>query len=41
MSVQLFKAILPMLLLAEEAERGQLMHELKTMLYRYLEPFFQ
>jgi len=38
MSVQLFKAILPLLLQAEEAERRLLMRELKTVLLRYLEP---
>lgn len=38
MSVQLFKAILPLLLWAEEAERRLLMRELKTVLHRYLEP---
>jgi hypothetical protein len=38
MSVQLFKAILPLLLQAEETERRLLMSELKTVLHRYLEP---
>jgi AcrR family transcriptional regulator len=38
MSVQLFKAVLPLLLQAEEAERRLLMCELKTVLQRYLEP---
>jgi AcrR family transcriptional regulator len=38
MSVQLFKAVLPLLLQAEEAERRLLVHELKTALLRYLEP---
>jgi AcrR family transcriptional regulator len=38
MSVQLFKAILPLVLQAEEAERELLVRELKTVLRRYLEP---
>jgi AcrR family transcriptional regulator len=38
MSVQLFKATLPLLLQAEESERELLLHELKTVLHRYLEP---
>jgi hypothetical protein len=38
MCVQLFKAILPVLLQAEEAERRRLIRELKTVLHRYLEP---
>jgi AcrR family transcriptional regulator len=38
MSVQFFKAILPLLLQAEEIERRLLMRELKTVLHRYLEP---
>lgn len=37
-SVHLFGAILPLLLQAKEAERELLLQELKTMLYRYLEP---
>jgi AcrR family transcriptional regulator len=40
MSVQLFKAILQLVLQAEEAERRLLVQELKTMLHRYLEPLF-
>ncbi len=38
MSVQLFKAVLPLLLQVEEVDRGLLMRELKTVLQRYLEP---
>lgn len=38
MSVQLFKAVLRLVLQAEEAERKLLVRELKTVLYRYLEP---
>ena len=38
MSVQLFKAVLPLLLQAEEAKRKLLVRELKTVLQRYLEP---
>jgi AcrR family transcriptional regulator len=39
MSVQLFKAVLPLVLQAEEAERRALLvSELKTLLHRYLEP---
>jgi len=38
MSVQIFKAILPLLLEAEEDERRVLLGELKTALHRYLEP---
>jgi len=38
MSVQLFKAALPLILQAEEAERSLLVRELKTVLHRYLEP---
>ncbi len=38
MSVQLFKAVLLLILQAEEAERRPLVRELKTMLQRYLEP---
>jgi AcrR family transcriptional regulator len=38
MSVQLFKATLPLILEAEEADRKMLVHELKTVLQRYLEP---
>jgi hypothetical protein len=38
MSVQLFKAVLRLLLQAEEAERRLLVRELKTVLHRYLEP---
>ncbi|MDQ2715991.1 MAG: TetR/AcrR family transcriptional regulator [Chloroflexota bacterium] len=37
-SVHLFRAILPLLLQAQEAERELLLHELKTALHRYLEP---
>ncbi len=37
-SMHLFKALLPLLLQATEAERELLLHELKTALYRYLEP---
>ena len=37
-SVHLFGAILPLLLQAKEVERKLLLQELKTMLYRYLEP---
>lgn len=37
-SVHLFKAILPLLLQAQEAEREPLQQELKTALHRYLEP---
>ncbi len=38
MSVQLFKAVLRLVLQAEEAERRLLVRELKTVLHRYLEP---
>src|SRR5216683_1270608 len=38
MSVQFFKAVLRLLLQAEEAERRLLVRELKTALHRYLEP---
>jgi AcrR family transcriptional regulator len=38
MSVQLFKATLLLVLQTEEAERRLLVHELKTVLHRYLEP---
>jgi AcrR family transcriptional regulator len=38
MSVQFFKAILLLVLQADEAERNLLVHELKTALHRYLEP---
>ena len=38
MTVQLFKAALPLLLQADEAERSLLVGELKTAMYRYLEP---
>jgi AcrR family transcriptional regulator len=38
MTVQLYKAILGLLLQAEEAERRQIVRELKTALHRYLEP---
>jgi AcrR family transcriptional regulator len=38
MSVQLFKAVLPLVLRAEEAERKLLVSELKTVLQRYLGP---
>ncbi len=38
MSVQLFKAVLPLILQAEEADQGLLVRELKTVLQRYLEP---
>ncbi len=38
MSVQLFKAVLPLVLRAEEADRRLLVRELKTVLHRYLEP---
>jgi AcrR family transcriptional regulator len=38
MSVQLFKAVLPLVLRAEEAERQMLVQELKTALQRYLKP---
>jgi len=38
MSVQLFKAVLLLVLQAEEAERRLLVRELKTVLHRYLEP---
>jgi hypothetical protein len=41
MSVQLFKAVLPLVLRAEEAERNLLVRELKTVLQRYLEPDYQ
>ncbi len=37
-SVHLFRAILPLLLQAQEAEREPLLQELKTALHRYLEP---
>lgn len=37
-SVQIFKAVLPLLLKAEEDERKVLLRELKTVLQRYLEP---
>ncbi|MBA2394500.1 MAG: hypothetical protein H0V70_17355 [Ktedonobacteraceae bacterium] len=37
-SVHLFRALLPLLLQAPEAERELLVRELKTALYRYLEP---
>lgn len=37
-SVLLYGAILPLLLQAKETERELLLHELKTALYRYLEP---
>jgi hypothetical protein len=35
---QFFKAVLQLLLQAEEAERRLLVRELKTALHRYLEP---
>jgi len=38
MTVQFFKAVLRLLLQAEEAERRLLVRELKTALHRYLEP---
>ena len=38
MTVQFFKAVLRLLLQAEEAEQRLLVRELKTSLYRYLEP---
>jgi AcrR family transcriptional regulator len=38
MCVELFKASLQLILQADETERKQFVHELKTMLYRYLEP---
>lgn len=37
-SVHLYRAILPLLLQAKEAERELLLHEMKTALHRYLEP---
>ncbi|HET8912240.1 MAG TPA: TetR/AcrR family transcriptional regulator [Ktedonobacteraceae bacterium] len=37
-SVHLFRSILPLLHQSNEAERDLLLHELKTALYRYLEP---
>jgi hypothetical protein len=40
MSVQFFKAVLRLVLQAGDAERGQLVGELKTVLRRYLEPLF-
>ena len=38
MSVQLFKAVLPLVLQAEKAEQRLIVDELKTVLQRYLEP---
>jgi hypothetical protein len=38
MTVQFFKAVLRLLLQAEEAEQRLLVQELKTALHRYLEP---
>lgn len=38
MSVQVFRAVLRLVLQAEEAERWLLVCELKTVLHRYLEP---
>jgi AcrR family transcriptional regulator len=38
MSVQVFRAVLRLVLQAEEAERRLLVRELKTVLHRYLEP---
>ncbi len=40
-SLYLFKAILPLLLHAEEPERGLLVHELKMVLQRYLAPLLE
>ena len=40
LSVQFFKATLLLNLQAEEAERSQLVQELKIALHRYLEPLF-
>lgn len=40
-SVHLYGAILPLLLQAKETERELLLQELKTMLYRYLEPLLE
>jgi AcrR family transcriptional regulator len=40
MAVQLFRAVPQLVLQAEEAERQLLVRELKTVLQRYLEPYF-
>ena len=40
-SVHLYGAILPWLLQAREAERERILREVKTMLYRYLEPLLE
>jgi outer membrane lipopolysaccharide assembly protein LptE/RlpB len=39
--VQLFRAIPRQILQVEEAERELLVNELKTLLHRYLEPYFE
>jgi AcrR family transcriptional regulator len=41
MCIQLLKAVLPLALQAEEADRMRLVDELKSMLFRYLEPILR
>jgi AcrR family transcriptional regulator len=41
MCIQLLKAVLPLALQAEEADRKRLVDELKSMLFRYLDPILR